>query len=168
MKKYIEKEFNDDFIKEESMIREDKILNNSYNSGDIDFENFIQPMKVDDKVYDLNKDIMSDDIIEERTFKILDNKIYELFSISPYYDKYKVPKRVDKNDLVKMYYYFKERLVKENTFSTAQIFMGFAEFFQINYDQLYKEVGILDKENLLKELNEKFCLNKKIKTKKLF
>ena len=63
-----------------------------------------------------------------------------------------------------MYYYFKERLLKENTFSFIQIFIGFAEFFQINYDQLYGEIGVLDKEGILKELNKK----EKIKTKKLF
>ena len=158
------------FINEDkkNMIREDKILNNSFNSGDIDYENFIQPMRVDDKVYELYKDILSDDIVEERTFKLLDNKIYEFFTESPYYEKYKIPKKVDKSDLVKMYYYFKEKLVKENTFTSSQIFMGFAEFFQANYNQLYEEIGILDKEGLLRELNEKFSLNKKIKNKKLF
>ena len=67
-----------------------------------------------------------------------------------------------------MYYYFKERLLKENTFSATQIFIGFAEFFQVNYDQLYTEVGVLDKEGLLRELNEKLGLDKKIQTKKLF
>jgi hypothetical protein len=145
-------------------MKEDKIINNSYNSGDIDYESFSMPMKIDDRVFDLYKDIMSENIVEERTLKVLDDKIYEIFSISPFYDKYKNPKRVDKNDLVKMYYYFKERLLKENTFSFIQIFIGFAEFFQINYDQLYGEIGVLDKEGILKELNKK----EKIKTKKLF
>lgn len=146
----------------------DKIMNNSYNSGDLDFENFIQPMKVDDRVYEMYKDVMSEDLVEERTFINLDHKIYEMFITCPFYEKYKNPKKVDKSDLAKMYYFFKEQLVKENTYSAVQIFMGFAEFFQINYDQLYEEIGVLDKEGLLKELNEKFNLNKKIKTKKLF
>jgi len=158
----------DEYYEFESNMKEDKIINNSYNSGDIDYESFSLPMKVDDRVFDLYKDVLSENIVEERTLKILDDKIYEIFSISPFYDKYKNPKRVDKNDLVKMYYYFKEKLLKENTFSSIQMFIGFAEFFQINYDQLYGEIGVLDKEGLLKELNEKFSLNRKIKTKKLF
>jgi len=157
-----------EFDEEDFNMKDDKIINNSYNSGDIEYESFTQPMKVDDRVLDLYSDTISDNIVEERTNKILDEKIYELFKQSPFYEKYKNPKRVDKNDLVKMYYYFKERLLKEKTFSSTQIFIGFAEFFQINYDQLYSEVGVLDKEGLLRELNEKFNLNRKIKTKKLF
>jgi len=157
-----------EFDEEDFNMKDDKIINNSYNSGDIEYESFTQPMKVDDRVSDLYSDTISDNIVEERTNKILDEKIYELFKQSPFYEKYKNPKRVDKNDLVKMYYYFKERLLKEKTFSSTQIFIGFAEFFQINYDQLYSEVGVLDKEGLLRELNEKFNLNRKIKTKKLF
>ncbi|NMC59099.1 MAG: hypothetical protein GYA51_06920 [Candidatus Methanofastidiosa archaeon] len=157
-----------EFDEEDFNMKDDKIINNSYNSGDIEYENFTQPMKVDDRVSDLYSDTISDNMVEERTNKVLDEKIYELFEQSPFYEKYKNPKRVDKNDLVKMYYYFKERLLKEKTFSSTQIFIGFAEFFQINYDQLYSEVGVLDKEGLLRELNEKFNLNRKIKTKKLF
>jgi len=67
-----------------------------------------------------------------------------------------------------MYYYFKENLLPKNTYSSSQIFMGFAEFFQVNYDQLYSEIGVMDKENLLKELNIHRGLKKKIQTKKLF
>jgi len=149
-------------------MKEDKILNNSFNSGEIEYEAFTQTMKVHDSVSHLYKDQLSENLVEERILKILDEKIYELFLESPFHEKYANPKRVDKNDLLKMYYYFKDRLVPEKQFSAAQIFMGFAEFFQINYDQLYTEVGVLDKEGLLKELNDKFSLNKKIKTKKLF
>ena len=149
-------------------MKEDKILNNSFNTGDINYDSFTQPMRVDDRVTHLYKDQLSENIVEERVLKLLDEKMYELFLKSPFYEKYQNPKRVDKNDLLKMYYYFKDRLIKENSYSATQIFMGFAEFFQINYDQLYTEVGVLDKENLLKELNDKFNLNGKIKTKKLF
>ena len=151
-----------------SNVKNDKIIQNSYNSGDIEYESFTQPMKIDDRVSDLYKDTISENIVEERTFTLLYEHIYKIFMVSPWYDKYKNLKRVDKNDLTKMYYYFKDRLLKENTFSAIQIFIGFAEFFQLNYDQLYLEVGVLDKEGLLKELNEKFSLNRRIKTKKLF
>ena len=149
-------------------MKEDKILNNSFNTGDINYDTFTQPMKVDDRVTHLYKDQLSENLVEERILKRLDEKMYELFLESPFHEKYANPKRVDKNDLLKMYYYFKDRLMKEKQFTVAQIFMGFAEFFQINYDQLYTEIGVLDKEGLLRELNDKFSLNKKIKTKKLF
>jgi len=166
----MKREFYDDYFEEfeDKKYMEDKILNNSYNSGEIVYEGFTQPMKIDDAVSHLYSDTISDNIVEERIFKILDEKIYDVFKESPYYEKYKNPKRVDKNDMIKMYYYFKNKLIKQNTFSSIQMFIGFAEFFQINYDQLYLDIGVHDKEEILKELNDKFKLNTKIKTKKLF
>jgi len=160
-----------DFRNEDEEIapmREDKILNNSYNTGDIDYEAFTAPMKIDDRVSSLYDDQLSDNLIDVRTEKKLDEDLYKLFQISPFYQKYKNPKRVDKGDMSKMYYYFKEELVKSKSYSSMQIFISFAEFFQINYDQLYAEIGVLDKESLLKELSEKGKIKNKIKTRKLF
>ena len=148
-------------------LKEDKIINNSFNSGELNFQEFTQTIKVDNRVSDLYEDQFGD-LIEYRTFQLLNDKIYELFSESPYHKKYKNPKRVDKNDMIKMYYYFKDKLNENKEFSAMEIFIGFAEFFQINYDQLYNEIRVLDKESLLKELNEKYGLKDKIKTKRLF
>ena len=154
--------------KENKGMKEDKIINNSYNTGEIEYEPFSSVMKIDDRVSSLYEDQLSDNMIEIRTIKALNENIYKLFLESPFHEKYKNPKRVDKGDMVKMYYYFKERLLIEKAYSNAQIFMGFAEFFQINYDQLYNEIGVMDKEGLLRELNAQKGLNNKIKTKKLF
>jgi hypothetical protein len=147
---------------------EDKILNNSYNTGAIDYEAFTAPIKIDDRVSSLYDYQLSENLIYVRTEKRLDEDLYNLFSESPFYQKYKNPKRVDKGDMSKMYYYFKGELIKVKNYSSMQIFISFAEFFQINYDQLYNEVGVLDKESLLKELSEKGKVQNKIKTRKLF
>lgn len=154
---------------EENMaFKKDKILNNSYNTGEIEYEPFSGVMKIDDRVASLYEDQYSENMFETRTVKALNEEIYKLFLKSPFHEKYKNPKRVDKGDMVKMYYYFKEILVKAKAYSNAQIFMGFAEFFQINYDQLYNEIGVLDKEGLLRELNDHKGMKSKIQTKKLF
>lgn len=157
----------EDFFNNENM-KEDKIINNSFNSGEINYQQFTQAIKIDNRVSD-NYDDQLGDVIEHRTIAILNDIIYEIFKASKFYEKYKNPKRVDKNDMIKMYYFFKEEIGKlEKKFSAVEIFIGFAEFFQINYDQLYSEVRVSDKENLLKELNEKYSLKSKIKTKRLF
>ena len=153
---------------EEKNMKEDKIINNSYNTGEIEFEAFSGTMKIDSRVSALYEDQHSENIAEHRMIKSLSEEIYRLFLESPFYEKYKNPKRVDKSDMVKMYYYFKELLVVDRSYSSSQIFMGFAEFFQINYDQLYNEIGVMDKENLLKELNAHKGMKSKIQTKKLF
>lgn len=148
-------------------MKEDKIINNSFNTGELNYQEFTVGIKVDSKVSELYEDQLGD-VIEYRTKKLLNDKIHEIFITSPYYEKYKNPKRVDKNDMIKMYYFFKEAVSEVKNFSTMQIFIGFAEFFQINYDQLYGEIRVLDKEALLKELNDKYSLSGRIKTKRLF
>ena len=155
---------NEEFIP----MKEDKILNNSFNTGEMDYEAFTGVMKIDDRVVGLYDDQLSENLIDVRTEKRLDEDLYKLFQVSPFYQKYKTPKRVDKGDMSKMHYYFKEELVKEKSYSSMQIFISFAEFFQVNYDQLYAEIGVLDKESLLKELSEKGKVKNKIKTRKLF
>ena len=149
-------------------MKEDKIINNSYNSGNINYEDFSGTIKIDDKISSLYDDQLGEHIAELHVLKMLDEEIYDIFLESPFYEKYKNPKRIDKGDMIKMYYYFKEKLTKQRKFSPSEIFIAFAEFFQINYDQLYTEVGVLDKESLLKELNEKYQLHSKFKNKKLF
>jgi hypothetical protein len=155
-----------DFKNNENM-KEDKIINNSFNSGELKYQEFTQSIKVDSRVAGLYEDQLGD-VLEHRTIQVLNDLIYKIFKDSSYYEKYKNPKRVDKNDMIKMYYFFKEEIKKERDFSAMEVFIGFAEFFQINYDQLYNEVRVLDKESLLKELNEKFGLDGRIKTKRLF
>ena len=146
----------------------DKIMGNSFNTGEQAYENFGGTMKIHESVFSLYEDQLGENIIEHRTLKMLDAELYEIFEQSPYFEKYKKPKRADGNDRIKMYYYFKERLLEKKKYSNTEIFIAFAEFFQVNYDQLYSEVSVLDKENLLKELNQKYGLEHKIKTKKLF
>lgn len=144
-------------------------MNNSFNSGELHHEDFSKPLVVDSRVSGLYEDQLGD-LIEYRTKQMLDDEMYKIFLNSPYYAKYKSPKRVDKNDMMKMYYYFKDEIskVENRKFSNMELFIGFAEFFQVNYDQLYTDIGVMDKEFILKELNEKYSLNSRIKTKRLF
>jgi len=156
-----------DAKEEDKPIRQDKIINNTYNQGEQSYEE-LGTMKVHDSVFSLYEDQLGDNIIENRTLKMLDDEMYDIFKKSPYYEKYKKPKRADGNDRIKMYYYFKQQLLEQRKYTNMEIFIAFAEFFQVNYDQLYNEVGVLDKEGLLRELNEKYGLTHKIKTKRLF
>ena len=149
-------------------MKHNKIINNSYNTGEIKYEAFNGKMKVADKVNDLYEDQLSDDLIGVRQQNELLNRIFDLFQEAPFYEKYKNPKKVEKVDISNIYYHFKDILLKENTYSLSQIFISIAEFFQINYNQLHNQIGVLDKELLLKEMmsqNSKFNI---VKVKKLF
>lgn len=147
--------------------REDKIINNSFNQGEQGYEDF-GVMKVHDHVMPLYEDQLGENMIENHTLKMLEEEMYRIFEQSPYFEKYKKNKKTDTNDRIKMYYYFKEKLLQEKKYTNKQIFISFAEFFQINYDQFYKEIGVLDKEGLLREMCEQYGYQDKIKTKRLF
>ncbi len=154
-------------LNERKILKEDKIINNSYNQGEYNIDDLLI-LKVSDEVYPLYEDQISENIIERHTLKMLDEDMYEIFKNSPFFEKYKKPRRTDGSDRVKVYYYFKEELIKRRKYTNIEIFIAIAEFFQINYEQLYNEIGVLEKENILKELNEKYNLFNKIKTKRLF
>jgi len=149
------------------MIKKNKTAGHTFNSGEFNYEDF-GVLKVHDSVFSLYEDQLGENMIEIRTLKMLDDELYAIFEKSPYFEKYKKKKKADGGDRIKMYYYFKERLLTEKKYSNIEIFIAFAEFFEVNYDQLYNEVSVLDKENLLRELNQKYGLTDKIKTKKLF
>lgn len=157
-----------DFNSEIVPKKTDKILNNTFNQGEQNYEEFSGVMRVHDSVFSLYEDQLGDNIVENRTLKNLDNDLYAIFEKSEYYEKYKKYKRIEGSDRIKMYYYFKEHLLEGKKYTSMEIFIAFAEFFQVNYDQLYSEIGVLDKEDLLRELSSKYSLSHKIKTKKLF
>jgi hypothetical protein len=140
---------------------------NNYNQ-DGGSEEYSASLKIDSRVSGLYEDQLGDNVVESHVVKMLEQEIFKIFEASPYHEKYKMLRKIDKGDSIKMFYYFKTSLDKYKTFSSSEIFMAFAEFFQVNYEQLYSEISVLDKESLLKELNEKYQLNSKIKTKKLF
>jgi hypothetical protein len=149
-------------------MKHNKIVNNSYNTGEIIYEAFTGTLKVVDKIAEMYKDQLSDDLVDVRQHNELSEEMYSLFVKSPYYEKYKNPKKVEKVDILNIYYYFKDILAKKNLYTLTQIFISIAEFFQINYKQLHGQIGVLDKEILLKEMVEYNEKHKIIKVKKLF
>jgi len=148
------------------MIREDKIMNNKFSSGELSFEEFRGDIKIDNRVADLYEDQIGD-LIEYRTLKNIHEDIHKFFIESEFYEKYKKPKRVDKKDMIKMYYYFRDKIGKDN-YGAMDFFVGFCEFFQINYKQLHNEITVLDKEKLLRDVVDRYGMENRIKTKRLF
>jgi hypothetical protein len=104
--------------------REDKIINNSYNQGEQTYEDFgQQTMKVHDSVLSMYDDQLGENIIENMTLKMLDTEMYKIFEKSPYFEKYKKPKRADGNDRIKMFYYFQEKLLAHQKYSYKDILL---------------------------------------------
>lgn len=137
------------------------------NDCEAPYEEFTSTIRINNLVSDNYEDI-NGDIIKARLISAINEKMYELFHESPFYDKYKDDKKIDKSELMDMYFYFRQKLIAETKYTLSQIFICFAEFFDVNYKILYGELCVLDKDMLIRELSESTNLRDKINKNKLF
>ena len=141
-------------------MKEDKIFNNRFNTGEIDFEIFgaisIRPESEDA------------DIFDEYSAKKIQEDIYEIFVTSKYYAEYSKNKKVPKSEIANVYYYFDERLEESSNVTIIDKFINVAEFMNLSYDDLYRELGPVYKERILRELDRKYKIFEKRKIKRLF
>lgn len=142
-------------------MKEDKIFNNKYNLGDVEFEYFGE-IKID------NPDSYVGDLFEEYLSSTFQERLYEIFHESPFYENFSKNKRVSKNEVMLIYYYFEEKLNSDNQLTPIEKFIGIAEFMNIPYEMLYQEMPPTYKEYVLKELDKKYDIFSKRKIKRLF
>jgi hypothetical protein len=141
-------------------MKEDKIFNNRYNSGEIDFEIFGKITIIDSS--------SRDDVFDEYYERKIQQDIYEIFIGSKYYEEYTKNKKVPKSEVAEIYYYFDERLPETEEVNAIEKFINIAEFMSISYEVLYQELGPVYKEKLLRELDKKYKVFSKKKIKRLF
>ena len=105
-------------------------------------------LKVSDQVttYD---DILSPNMDTIRVNKMLEEEIYNLFLESPFKSKYSTWRKVDKKDVYDIFYYFKDKLIESKKYNLIDIFISIAEFFEMNYNILYDNITLKDKEIIL-------------------
>lgn len=164
---------------------EDKIFENSFDKVDYGVERTtnasIQISPFVEKQYE---ESVSENIDELYVRRRLMQIMYELYLNSEFFEKYEqkkhidaskdssslqsedlvyhpVVKKIERGDLFKIYYYFKDELQKYHEFSIIQIFCTIAEFFNLNYKTLYNDILTLeDKVNILEHLEKEYGLEK--------
>jgi hypothetical protein len=141
-------------------MKEDKIFNNRYNTGDLDFEQFgkIEPD-------DIHK---PKDTFEEYIAHKIQQDLYRIFTGADFYEEYSKSKKVPRGEVARIFYYFDERLVTTEAISSIEKFVNIAEFMSMSYDVLYEELAPTYKEKILKELDSKYGIFKKKKIHRLF
>ena len=141
-------------------MKEDKIFNNRYNTGDLDFEQFgkIEP----DDIH------RPKDSFDEYIANKIQQDLYNIFVGAHFYEEYSKSKKVPRSEVAPIYYYFDERLVKSEAMSAIEKFVNIAEFMSMSYDVLYEELAPTYKEKLLKELDLKYGIFKKKRIHRLF
>jgi hypothetical protein len=140
-------------------MKEDKIFNNRYNTGEIEYEPFPR-MRID----------MPDsfDVMDEYTSMEVQHLLLEIFQTAPFYQSYIANRKIPKGDSCKIFYYFEIELDKTRDMRLMEKFIAVADFMEIGYEVLYREISVKHKEILLKEMDEEYGIFKKKKIHRLF
>lgn len=141
-------------------MKEDKIFNNKFNTGEIEYEVFGK--------ISLKGSNSDGDSYEEYNEKKLQEEIYDIFINSKYYEEYIKNKKVPKSEVSEIYYYFDDRIPQTDEVTAVEKFINIAEFMSISYEVLYQELAPVYKEKLLRELDNKYDIFTKRKIKRLF
>ena len=141
-------------------MKEDKIFNNRYNTGEMEFEQFGK--------IEVNEIHRPSDSFEEYIEAKMQKDLYEIFLGSDFFEEYSKNKKVPRSEVSKIYYYFEERLTSNGTTSMIEKFVNIAEFMSISYEMLYQEIAPSYKEGLLRELDQKYEIFKNKKIHRLF
>lgn len=151
---------------------EDKIFNSSFDNVEYGGERLTNAaISIDPAVSGKYEDSTSEDIESLYTERRMWEIMSALYTESEFYEKYKQePKKIERRDFYRIYYYFKDKLVEYNEFNPVQIFCAIAEFFDMNYKTLYKDViSLEEKAKILEILEETKGLEKHVSpSKKLF
>lgn len=141
-------------------MKEDKIFNNKFNTGDVEYEVFGK--------ISIKSDFVSRDAHDEYVEGKLQEDLYDIFINSIYFVDFSKTKKVSKSEAASIYYYFDERLPDNDDITAIEKFINIAEFMSIPYEVLYNELAPVYKERLLKELDNKYQIFSKRKIKRLF
>ena len=142
----------------------EKILNNKYNTGELDFDYF-GDFSVSDTWVKGDHDV---EIHEKYEMEILEKEINEIFKNSPFFEKYSNSKKVKRDDIVYVFYYILDRIKTPERFSAIEKFLSIAGFMNMNFKNLYNAIDLAYKEKILNEFNSKYGIFEKKNLKKLF
>ena len=143
----------------------DKIFGNDYNTGNLDFEEFSLPQV--DSFYAEENLRECYDAYEYNRKKELEEKVDEYFTESEPGKMLGTKKKLPKQVLPQVYIAIREQFTK-NDYTDSEIFTTIADYFGINYEVLYENIPSIYREELVKELDEKYGILKKKGVKRLF
>lgn len=159
----------DDEEEEEEIIpvlkNRDKIFNNDYNTGNLDFEEYDIP-KVDVFYAEQNLRDCYDAHEYERK-KFLETLVDEYFMKSEYGESLANKKKIPKQILPLIFVTIREKFV-DREYSGSEIFTTIADYFGINYEVLYENIPSAYREQLVRELDDRYGVLKKRGVKRLF
>jgi hypothetical protein len=143
----------------------DKIFNNDYNVGNVEYELFDIP-KVDQFYADSNLENCYDSFEYSRKMN-LEQLVDSHFKNTIYGKMFAYKKKIPKQLLSQVFTSVRDQF-NNSDYTGSEIFIGIAEYFGINYEVLYENIPSVYREELVRELDEKYSMLKKKRIRKLF
>ena len=141
------------------MAKEDKIFNNKYNTGEISYEPFPK----------IRIDVPENfDILDEYLAHEMQKLLLKIFQESSFFESLTNNRKIPKGESCKIFYHFEIELNALKDMGLIEKFILVADFMEISYDILYKELSVKHKETLLKEMDDEYGIFKKRNIHRLF
>lgn len=147
----------------------DKILDNKYNTGQVEHEFFhARDMRISDDYIDQNLDEYYNSEKYMRFRGLLE--IIEDITKGSEFCLDEHPKRKLPKAKLNEYFCFviEEVKKKDKTYSMTEFVTGTCEYLGCNYENMFKELNVSHKEQLLNELDKDYHIFSKMNIKKLF
>ena len=144
----------------------DKIFDNDYNTGNIDFEEYSNLPKVDSFYAEDNLKDCYDSYDYNRKLR-LEILVDEYFNSTEFGKLFSAKKKLPKQILPLVFVAIREKFTGED-YTSSEIFTSIADYFGINYEVLYENIPSIHRADLVKELDEKYGVLRRKGVKKLF
>lgn len=143
----------------------DKIFNNDYNTGNLDFEEFGVP-KVDQEYVDTYMESYVDSNTYHARMEVME-KIDTFFKDTDVGKVIGMKKKIPKQMLGKIYLMNKDAF-KPGELTEVEYFTTLADYFGMSYEVLYENIPAIFRETLVRELDHKYSVLKRKGIRKLF
>lgn len=147
----------------------DKILDNSFNTGQFDHDHFHnRDMKISDEyVHDY-----LDEYYENEKYSRLTNLLHLIEDVtegSKFSLKLQVKRKFPKAKLNDFFCFIVEKVrERDQTYTIVELMIGSCEYLGCNYENMFKKLSLVHKEKIISELDNDYKIFSKMNIKKLF
>jgi len=162
-----QKEFEDDDLVEitPAKTKIDKIFNNDYNTGNLEFEEY-GPPRVDADYAEQHMQNYYDSSEYHTRMQVME-KIDSHFKTTEPGKIIGLKKKIPKQMLSRIYLVIKEAF-REGELTEVEYFIAVADYFGMSYEILYENIPAIHRENIVRELDNKYSVLKRKGIRKLF
>jgi hypothetical protein len=160
-----EEEEDEEFIAPRNL-NHDKIFENDYNTGNLDFEEYSNLPKVDTFYAEDNLQDCYDSYEYHRKLD-LETKVDDFFKNTEFGKLFANKKKLPKQVLSQVFVSIREQFTNKD-FSGTEIFLAISDYFGLNYEVFYENIPSIYRAQLVKELDEKYGILKRKGVKRLF